>query len=468
MSRLRMTKAGPQYDDLENMSLDTINEYGDEQKASDDLPELIDLPPKKTLTKKKSPARTKTVTISSKGRRQVRIHELDPEIIPPNREEFLDPTHSGTKLAIIGKPGCFALGTKVRMFDGSIKSVEDVKVGDQVMGDDSTPRNVLELCRGRATMYRINTENGSSIVVNNKHILSLVSTGTFAHKKGEIMNITLELFLNHPYRDNYLWYYQNEHLPASRITFTKLPVDNYYGFTLDGNHLFVLEDFSVVHNTGKSTMIKSLLYEKSDIFPCAQVYSGTEDSNHAYASFIPSSFIFNKFSVESYTDFVRRQKIAKQYLDNPWSVCIWDDITEDERIFNLPLVKGTYKNGRHWKMLHLLSLQYAMDIKPVIRTNIDGTFILRETLNRNRKVLYENYASAIDDYTDFCSIMDTVTNDYTALYIHNRVQSNNFEDCIFWYKARDDIPRDFKFGCEEFWMSHNQRYNPAYVDPIVA
>lgn len=55
----------------------------------------------------------------------------------------------------MGKPGCFAPGTKVLMYDGSIKNVEDVKVGDQVMGDDSSPRNVLELCHNYDTMYKI-------------------------------------------------------------------------------------------------------------------------------------------------------------------------------------------------------------------------------------------------------------------------------------------------------------------------
>lgn len=219
--------------------------------------------------------------------------------------------------------------------------------------------------------------------------------------------------------------------------------------------------------TGKSNIIKSLLYEKSEIFPCAQIYSGTEDSNHAYSEFIPSTFIHNRFNQASYSDFIKRQKIAKKFLQNPWAVCVWDDITEDPKIFNLPIVQGTYKNGRHWKMLHILSLQYALDIKPVIRTNIDGSFLLRETVQRNRKVLYENYASAIPDYRDFCSIFEQVTNDYTALYIHNRTQSNDFENCVFWYRRREDIPTDFKFGCKEYWWFHEERYNPMYIDPIV-
>jgi len=51
--------------------------------------------------------------------------------------------------------GCFAKGTEVLMADGSKQVIEDIKVGDKVMGKDSTPREVVNLPRGRETMYRI-------------------------------------------------------------------------------------------------------------------------------------------------------------------------------------------------------------------------------------------------------------------------------------------------------------------------
>ena len=35
--------------------------------------------------------------------------------------------------------------TPIMMHDGTIKLVQDILVGDQLMGDDSTPRNVLSL-----------------------------------------------------------------------------------------------------------------------------------------------------------------------------------------------------------------------------------------------------------------------------------------------------------------------------------
>ena len=64
-------------------------------------------------------------------------------------------------------------GTKVLMYDGTIKNVEDIRVGEQVMGDDSTPRNVLETHSGTDTMYKIENKKGESYTVNSHHILSL-------------------------------------------------------------------------------------------------------------------------------------------------------------------------------------------------------------------------------------------------------------------------------------------------------
>lgn len=91
--------------------------------------------------------------------------------------------------------GCHAKGQKVIMFDGSTKAVEDVVVGDLLMGDDSTPRRVLELYRGQETMYRIVPVNGTPFVVNASHILSLRLTGDGYRGKQQIVNISVKEYL---------------------------------------------------------------------------------------------------------------------------------------------------------------------------------------------------------------------------------------------------------------------------------
>lgn len=68
---------------------------------------------------------------------------------------------------------CHAAGTLVIKHDGKLIKVEDIKVGDKLMGDDSTERTVIEIHSGEGQLYEIIQENEKSYVVNGNHILCL-------------------------------------------------------------------------------------------------------------------------------------------------------------------------------------------------------------------------------------------------------------------------------------------------------
>lgn len=97
--------------------------------------------------------------------------------------------------------GCHAKDHPILMYDGTVRKVQDISVGDIIMGADSTPRHVLALARGREPMARITPIKGEPFVVNMNHILSLVSTNegkgdfTCYQKGGEITNITVREYL---------------------------------------------------------------------------------------------------------------------------------------------------------------------------------------------------------------------------------------------------------------------------------
>uniref|UniRef100_A0A6C0B6C3 DOD-type homing endonuclease domain-containing protein n=1 Tax=viral metagenome TaxID=1070528 RepID=A0A6C0B6C3_9ZZZZ len=77
----------------------------------------------------------------------------------------------------LGSGKCHAKGTPIMLSDGSTKLVEDIQVGDFLMGDDSKPRTVLSLARGRDKMYDIIPVKGEKYTVNQEHILCLRATG---------------------------------------------------------------------------------------------------------------------------------------------------------------------------------------------------------------------------------------------------------------------------------------------------
>ena len=76
----------------------------------------------------------------------------------------------------VGTGKCHAKDTPILMYDGSIKMVQDIQVGELLMGDNSTPRKVLSLASGEDDMYDIIPTKGEKYTVNSEHILCLQST----------------------------------------------------------------------------------------------------------------------------------------------------------------------------------------------------------------------------------------------------------------------------------------------------
>jgi len=102
--------------------------------------------------------------------------EAKRQIIQIMGQQIRNPKSKGNVLGIYGPPGngkCFALNTRILMYDGSYKNVQDIVIGDVIMGDDSTARNVLSLGNGEDNMYKIVSNNGEFYTVNSEHILCL-------------------------------------------------------------------------------------------------------------------------------------------------------------------------------------------------------------------------------------------------------------------------------------------------------
>jgi superfamily I DNA/RNA helicase len=88
--------------------------------------------------------------------------------------------------------GCHCKGQGILMFDGSIKNVEDVVVGDSLMGPDSEPRHVEQLIRGHGKMARIVPVKGEPFVVNLDHVLSVeLSTNAKRKDHKQIVDLTV-------------------------------------------------------------------------------------------------------------------------------------------------------------------------------------------------------------------------------------------------------------------------------------
>jgi len=224
--------------------------------------------------------------------------------------------------------------------------------------------------------------------------------------------------------------------------------------------------------TGKSFLVRDLLYHHRDI-PIGTLISATEAANKYYSDMIPSLFIHDEYTPEIIDNVVKRQKLIIKKINkevdkhghskiDPRAFLILDDClfnnswVRDKNIISILL------NGRHYKMMFMITMQYPLGIPPSLRTNLDYVFILRENNMSNRRRIYENYSGMIPSWELFNDIMNQCTENYECLVLKVNAQSNKLEDQIFWYKA--EAHDNFKIGAKEFWAIHNNNINQSDDD----
>ena len=110
---------------------------------------------------------------------------------PPHTHDLDIPLYIGSS----GAGKCLGIDTPVLMFDGTVKKVQDIEVGDLLMGPDSTSRRVKSLARGREKMYRISPIRGVGFTCNESHILSLKANSAPGVARGSVLNISVKDYL---------------------------------------------------------------------------------------------------------------------------------------------------------------------------------------------------------------------------------------------------------------------------------
>jgi hypothetical protein len=212
-------------------------------------------------------------------------------------------------------------------------------------------------------------------------------------------------------------------------------------------------------DTGKSFLVRDLLFYQQEI-PIGTVISGTEEGNGFYGKMVPKLFVHNEYNSAIIENILKRQRTVlkqikkemetyKRSTIDPRAFVILDDCLYDNTWSRDKLMRLLFMNGRHWKVMLVITMQYPLGIPPTLRTNIDYVFILRENYIANRKRIYENYAGMFPTFESFCQVMDQCTENYECLVINNNSKSNKLHDQVFWYKA--DSHGDFRLGSKEFW-----------------
>jgi hypothetical protein len=237
-------------------------------------------------------------------------------------------------------------------------------------------------------------------------------------------------------------------------------------------------------NTGKTYLIKDLLYHQSKI-PMGMVISGTDHVNESFSSFVPGTFVKKKFKTEILSDIFTKQEakingLVKKFkqlyphkkrieiidehikpdINNHVFMVLDDCLSDSKNWKNDETIDRIFFEGRHYLIFFLLAMQYPLGITPKHRTNIDYIFLTFTNNNQDIKKLYDSYGGFFNDFKTFKEILDQCTDDFNCMVIDNSTNSKVFSEKVYYYKAKNHPL--FEMCCKNNGNRCNHQDCPAW------
>jgi hypothetical protein len=221
--------------------------------------------------------------------------------------------------------------------------------------------------------------------------------------------------------------------------------------------------------SGKSWVCRSILKHFKDI-PVGIIIAPTEKmaSPPFYSDFFPDSYIHYDYKSEIIEKILYRQDVMiekmkekekKGIIIDPRGFILMDDCLSKKNSWmkDQPIMELLF-NGRHYRLMYMLTMQFPLGISPALRCNFDYVFLLNEDFYSNLKRLYDHYAGIFPTFDSFRQVFKEVTSNFGAMVIVNRGAGSSFLDKIFWYKATDE-KLDNMIGCDQFVDFHKNNYD---------
>ncbi len=216
--------------------------------------------------------------------------------------------------------------------------------------------------------------------------------------------------------------------------------------------------------SGKTTLMRDMLFYIRRHFQDVVVFSATEDCNQTWGDHVPSTFIHYGFDAKKLDALIKRQKVkfaewkradAQGRTDVPYPhmlVVCEDLMAEDAKEFIKDKnVRYMFMNGRHAGITLALTVQYLMDLPRGMRGNIDQVFILKENSLGNVERVFETWCGMLCDKIQFKDIVTACTADRGALVVDCTCENN---DTMRWYRAPAEGHGPYKIGSRGLWAFH--------------
>lgn len=164
-----------------------------------------------------------------------------------------------------GEGKCLGFDTPIMLFDGRIKYVQDIQIGDKLMGDNLIPRNILSICKGKDKMFKIIDKlSNESYIVNKAHILSLKYIDKIplyyndrTYNENDILDINIIDYINNKNRLSNFYGYR---LPILNLQDKETSVSPYlYGQSLNYSHSKIDKDYKFNSLINRINLAKGIL-----------------------------------------------------------------------------------------------------------------------------------------------------------------------------------------------------------------
>ena len=223
--------------------------------------------------------------------------------------------------------------------------------------------------------------------------------------------------------------------------------------------------------SGKSWVVRDILNHFKDI-PAGLIIAPTDRMSCFYGKFFPDSYIFYSYKSEIIERVLARQtliidkqkeKLAKGKNIDVRCFVIMDDCLGQKGswVRDQPIQELLF-NGRHYKIMYILTMQFPLGITPELRSNFDYIFLLAEDYISNLKRMYDHYAGMFPSFDSFRQVFKQLTSDYGAMVISNRGARESLFEKIFFYKANDLSKIKTNIGCKQFRDYHNRNYDETW------
>ena len=212
-------------------------------------------------------------------------------------------------------------------------------------------------------------------------------------------------------------------------------------------------------NTGKSVLLKDLLYKTQRNTDLCMGMTGTISTADMFRTCMPPDFVYQDGYdydkadqyLTSCTDLAKKGKVRHT------TICL-DDVVFDPKVFKNKTQQALHLNGRHFKTSVFETTQYAMVVPTVIRANIDYVIALRDCVTASKRRLFENFYGIFPSYAEFDKVFTEVTKNYGALVLDRTQTSGNITDLITHYRASPSLP-GFSLGKPIFFKLGNMYNN---------